>query len=696
MNPPPPSHVPWFKALLRDLTPTPGRLSGTLRIVLASAIALVLLETLQMPFVSIGMYFIFLIGRDSPAVSLRSSAVALGIVCFAIVVELGVVIVTDNDPIARLVSVAVVTFVSGMMVVCTSQPALGSTLGLIYCTVIGLWETHTPANNLVKTSLYLVGTFLIVLGSGLAVEYIFGDRDPAAKLQEQRRVRYAALTDFFGLYADDASQELRFEAATNISRIAIAGQDGMMTLYNAIVERDLDTHDLPIALRPRITMLAQLMDVAAAFGLQNPPTIDSTTRARCARIAEVCTKLTPGSPISESEPFQVDPAGRYTLLDRVEGALHAILTMPSNAGVGKNRELVALPRKEVPFLIPGALRSRENVAFGLKICLCATLCYILYHALAWPGLSTSVTTVLVTGLSTTGAIKQRLVFRILGSAIGGLILGIGATVFLFPHMDSITSLIVLEAVIAFMAAWIAAGPKFNYIGLQIAFSFYIVAYEGLSAPTELAPARDRLIGIVLALLLMIMVFDRLWPVRTTTLMRRGLSSVLRVGADFLTLLNLATGNEAERKKIQVQVDVMRDRVGATVAGLRSANGSVPYEFGLNREQQIQIGDSILRAALAAAALFWNQLAVLHNAEDRSYLVDPGLQEMRLKLSAHLRLMAEEVLQISPLRFSSQQLFLDAAIIAHPHYAEYVKNTIDRIEELERFAVALGQAPLIES
>ena len=42
-------------------------------------------------------------------------------------------------------------------------------------------------------------------------------------------------------------------------------------------------------------------------------------------------------------------------------------------------------------------------------------------------------------------------------------------------MDSITSLVVLEAVIAFISAWVAIGLKFNYIGLQMAFSFYVVA-----------------------------------------------------------------------------------------------------------------------------------------------------------------------------------------------------------------------------
>ncbi len=427
-----PPRISWTRALLQDLQPTPGRLQGALRIVLASIIALILMEALQMPFISIGMYFIFLIGRDSPAISLRSSLFSVTVVIVAIALELGVVIVSDNDPVARLLSVAVVTFVCGMFVVATNQPSLGSSLGLIYCTVIALWELHAPADNLVKTSLYLVGTFLISLGSAVGVEYLFGARHPAEKLQEQRRIRYVALEALFRLYAEDASPPERFHAATQVSRIAVAGQSGMMELYNTIVERNLDTGGLPIGLRARITMLAQLMDVASAFGLQNPTTVDPDTRARCACIANELKRVIPGIPPTPGTGIQLGPGGHYSLLDRVEGALHAILTMPVDFGPVKHRELVALPSREVPFFIPGALRSRQSVAFGLKISLCATFCYILYHALAWPGIATAVTTVLVTGLSSTGATKQKLLFRVLGSVIGGLLLGIGAIVFLFP------------------------------------------------------------------------------------------------------------------------------------------------------------------------------------------------------------------------------------------------------------------------
>jgi multidrug resistance protein MdtO len=674
-----------IRAFLQDLQPTPGRFSGALRIVLASVIALVLMETLQMPFISVGMYFIFLIGRDSPAVSLRSSIFSFAIVVFAVALELAVVILSDNDPMARLLSVAVITFVSGMFVVATNTPALGPTFGLIYCTVISLWELHAPANYIVKSSLFLLGTFSISLGCAVAVEYIFGVGNPAEKLQEQRRIRYVAMEALFRLYAEDAPPLERFHATTRVSRIAIAGQSGMMALYNTIVERNLDTGTLPIALRPRITMLAQLMDNAAAFGLQNPAVIDADTRARCLRIADELKSLIPGIPPSPSEGLQIGPQGPYSLLDRVEGALHAILTMPVDRGPLKNKELVKLPSSKVPFFIPGALRSRESVAFGLKISLCATFCYVLYHALAWPGISTVVITVLVTGLSSSGAIKQKLIFRVFGSVIGGLILGIGATVFLFPHMDSLTSLVIVEAVIAFICAWVAAGPKFNYVGLQIAFSFYVVAYEGFTGPTELAPARDRFAGVLIGLAVMLFVFDLLWPVRTTAVMRRSFVSVLRLGVDLLTSIDRSD----RREDVLHHTDILRDQVGKAVAAVRTMNGSVPYEFGANRDQHIQTGDMILRATLTSGALFWNQLAVLHNEEDSDYLTNPGLAEMRRNLAARMNTMADAAERNAAVPVEPTDNLVEPELLTDPRYGEYARNTIARYEELQNFTAILS-------
>src|ERR1700730_14957233 len=634
-----PERTPWLQRIWQDLQPAPGRLNSSLRMTLESILVLVLMLVLQMPYIAYGLYFIFLIGRESPSVSLRTAFVLFVSIMLIIPAEMGVVIVSDNDPMARVLSVAIVTFIGGMILVSTSLPSLGGAIGFIYCVVIGFWEHHAPEDTLVKNSLRLVAAFALAAVCGVAVEYVFGARSPTDRLEDQFRIRYQALEEMFSLCAqEEVRQKQRFDAAVRVSRLAGAGQLGMMDLYNQIVDRNLNTGTLPIGTRVHITMLAELMDASAAFGLQSERRDEAELRQRCARIAEQCGRLVPAA-IPQSEK-RLEPAPRTanTLLDRVEVNIHSILVMPVDPGAAKNKELAALPSTNVPFLIPGAIRDKDNIAFALKISLCATLCYIVYNAIDWPGISTSVTTVMVTGLSTTAAMKQRFTLRILGSLLGGLILGLGTIAFLFPYMDSVTSLIVLVAPIAFLGSWISGGPRFNYVGIQIAFAFYLVAFWDFGSSTELAPARDRFVGILFAVVVMWFVLDQIWPVRTVTAMRRVLGTVLRSGAG----LFLRIDNGKQRDVLLRETDGLRDRLGKNISAIRTMSEVVEYEFGVDREQHLRSSELMLQISITAAALIWNQVAVLHDEQGIDFFSEPGLVEMRGQLADHLNIMAEAI------------------------------------------------------
>jgi multidrug resistance protein MdtO len=352
--------------------------------------------------------------------------------------------------------------------------------------------------------------------------------------------------------------------------------------------------------------------------------------------------------------------------------------MPADIAGKKDKELVALPSNEIPLFIPGAFARKETVAFALKLSLCATICYIIVRAVDWPGISTSVITVVIAGLSTSGAIKQKLIFRLVGAIIGGLILGLGATIYLFPHMDTITSLVLLIAAISMLSAWWAGGRQFNYVGLQIAFAFYLVAFEGFSAPTELAPARDRLIGILLALVVMAFVFDLLWPVRTVTAMRGSLASMMQSAAEYLRLANRTRDIVALRH----HADSLRDQIGKTVGNVRTMGETVEYEFGTDVKQQLLSSEMILDASLTLVAFFWNQFAVLHREEDIDFLTQPELIAMRYKIAEGMDTMANAVIKKSEFAMIAPGSLVDSSLLTHPRYGEFARNAVDRYQELE--------------
>ena len=674
--------VSWLDRCWNDLRPTPGRLNSSLRIVLSTVLTLVLILTLRMPSAALGLYFIFLIGRDSPSISVRSGFFSLVALAVSEATVLAVVSVSDNDPTVRLLSVSIVTFLAGMLMLSTTITVLASTWGFIYCQLIGFWETQASPDYIVKQSLYLLGTVAIGIGCAVAVEYVFGSKHPVEELQKQKQMRYEALERMFRLYAQGAPKEQVAPAVIAVARLAAAGQNGMIHLYNTVVDRAIDPGPLPIGTRVRIAMLAQLMDVAAAFGTHNPMIEDAETQKQCEHIADLASSLKLGMTPPDELRFREPQAGT-SLLNRVDESLHAILTMPLEPG-DKDKQLAALPSNKVPLFIPGAFRRKETVAFALKISLCATVCYIIVRAVAWPGISTAVITVLIAGLSTSGAIKQKLVFRLVGSAIGGLLLGIGATVFLFPHMDSITSLVLLVGSVAMLAAWWAAGRQFSYVGLQIAFSFYLVVFEGFSAPTGLAPARDRLIGILLALVVMAFVFDLLWPVRTVTAMRSALASMLENEARFLRL----TTEETRSDELMRQADTLRDHIGKTVASMRTLNDTVEYEFGVNIAQHKMSSETILSAALTSVAFFWNQFAVLHRSEDYDFVLQPELKMMRTRMAEGLEKMSVAVVEKTGFEEISPAETLDPKILNSMRYGEYARNSVSRYTELERMVETL--------
>jgi multidrug resistance protein MdtO len=211
-----------------------------------------------------------------------------------------------------------------------------------------------------------------------------------------------------------------------------------------------------------------------------------------------------------------------------------------------------------------------------------------------------------------------------------------------------------------------------------------VAFEGFSAPTELAPARDRLVGILLALVVMAFVFDLLWPVRTVTAMRSALASLLRTEAKFLRLTLAGTRSD----ELLRQANTLRDEVGKSVASMRTLNDTVEYEFGVDIAQHRKASETTLNAALTSVAFFWNQFAVLHRPEDYDFVSQPKLIAMRKRMAEGLEKMSVSVTERTDHEEEFPPDVLDADILSSSRYGEYARNSVNRYEELERIMKTL--------
>src|SRR5258705_10934260 len=176
-----------------------------------------------------------------------------------------------------------------------------------------------------------------------------------------------------------------------------------------------------------------------------------------------------------------------------------------------------------------AVSNSDHIKFGLKGCLAASLCYLIYTSLAWPGISTAVVTCILTALTTVGTSRQKQVLRVTGAIVGGVVVGIGSQVFILPYLDSIGGFTLLFIAGTIVAAWFAtSSPRLSYFGVQLALAFYTINLQEFKMQTSLTVARDRVIGILLGLFMMWLVFDQLLSAPVVEEMKKSFITSLRL------------------------------------------------------------------------------------------------------------------------------------------------------------------------
>ena len=173
--------------------------------------------------------------------------------------------------------------------------------------------------------------------------------------------------------------------------------------------------------------------------------------------------------------------------------------------------------------VPDAFTNPAHWQFALKTTLAVMVVYFVYTMLNWPGMRTSIVTCFFVALGSLGETVHKLVLRLSGALIGGLIAAL-CIVFVLPHMTDIGQLCLLIAVVSAGAGWVATSSELlSYAGLQIAFAFFLGILQGYAPATDLTVLRDRVAGIVLGNLVITLVFTLLWPESATSKLQSALT-----------------------------------------------------------------------------------------------------------------------------------------------------------------------------
>jgi multidrug resistance protein MdtO len=624
----------WLKKVYQELAPAHGRYEGALRTAFAATLATYVLLFLQTPVIAPGIYLIYLVSYDVPYLTFKTSVLELFYQCVGVALSLMLIAVTGNDPMARVLGVAAFTFLSAFLLRACTVRVAAMNLGIFPILTLSLWELHLPAEQLIHLSMWPIATGTVAVSIKVAIEYIFARRDPNHALQTEMKTRLEALQQLFqGLAEGKSGQEIKQRVA-KVSRYAFAGQGRMLSLLEEVRSRS-NAEDSPQPIPPAlISHIARLLDVSASFGKQYQTPLGDGQRRRCRQIAAMLSRLQTERAAVAVALEDLEAEETAGLLRQIEQLLYTMeVISQADQFEPHERLLKALPQREKkPWFRPGAWSNPEYLTYATKLSLCATLCYVIYNALAWPSASTATLTVLVAGVTSSGATNRKMLFRILGATIGGIVFGIGCIVFVYPYADSVLPFLISVAVVSFIGAWIARSAHMGYVGLQIVFSFYLVAFQeysipiggnagqgqlmsrvhGFGAPLQMIPARDRLMGILIALFVMWVIFHQLHPKRVVDRMRLSLARLLRMEADLISLI---------RSRETGRVTALREDVLALVLEVRGLAEAIPFELDQHAERDTVLSEEIQRALTSTEGIFLHARAAWPRAGESSADLD---------------------------------------------------------------------------
>jgi multidrug resistance protein MdtO len=587
-----------FQAVLNELAPYPGRPAGSLRDTLSVSLVLMLAMTLHVPGVDLTLAFLFFLQLERPRLSLREAfEILLGMALCCVGVFLWVQ-VTDGSAAARFIGIVLVIFGAAFGKATTRAPLFCTICGLFGYVDLALWDEHRSSIATVTESLYYIASVALVIFCGVVVQTLFAPRPRNDDPVQQMREHLMVLARFFQRMGEEFSPAATADLQNLHSTLVryVQANFSMSESHDRGVDRAPELSGIPLGTRYRIDLLTSIMEKATFLKLAARRDCEPE-HAIYRDLARTCDRLRNGQTDISPQPL---PENFPVLLREIHTELQQYAISLAHGREREDRRDPITGRSWPSFklFLPGAFQSADSAFYALKLTLAATVCYVVYNAIAWPGISTCVITVLFTGLSTTGAMKQIQLFRICGAAIGG-VLGILTVSLLFPNMDSITSLVVVVAPIAFLSSWVLRSAGMGYMGMQIALGFCLTALPGFGATNLFNPARDRVVGVGLGILVMWFVFDQLWPVRIST----ALDDILRNLDEALR----------ETRKLQLEKDVTESRrsmnrlrrsVFFQLAELQRLQSAIYFDVGPHYRREMRRSRKLVQQINATAKAFY--------------------------------------------------------------------------------------------
>lgn len=587
--------------------------------VIASTLMMLITMVFRLPYGAYSAFYVFQLSRDSQRASIQSAQTIVAAFAVSTAVALIGAMLVLGDPGLRLLWVIATLFIMFYAVSTLTSYSASIRFGYLLAIVIPLLDRPISAEAKVEQTLWAVFVLTLATGIALWVELLLVRFTESADLIGLLDRRLGCVEDLLQTYAqgrnpDPVRKELAWFSTVGTSRL------------RNILQRSPHSRHYREQMGAVVGLVGHLINHAVALPPGNMSDRERV-QALAANIGRLRADLGNGrtaEPIPLNE--NVASADSALPLDRMEITVSLIDEMLTAHQSLSAYELQQSRREQASrLLVPDALSNPEHLRFALKGCLAASLCYLTYNLIDWPGISTAVITCFLTALTTTGASRQKQTLLLTGAAAGGL-LGVASQLFVLPHIDSIAGFTTWFVAVTIAAAWlVTCTPRLSYFGLQVAFAYNFVNLQEFTIQTSLTPARDRVAGILLGLFMMWLVFDQIWGTPAAVAMKRGFSSTLRLMAQFAR----EPSSENPRTAIERSYS-LRDAIEKSLENVRALADQVLFEFGPARERNLALRDRIRRWQPQLRVLFvlhistWNYRVRLPGFD----LPDPVLSVQR--------------------------------------------------------------------
>ena len=600
----------WFPQFLRDeLRLYPGRLGKIGRITLSCVLTFIVLETFRIPGAVFGVISVFLISRDTPRDTIRTTVDSvLASIAGVSMVLIGAPIFADSRFIHFFFLIGGY-FLLFFLLRTFVNPIVAPNFAVGFYAASVIWDGASSPSTQVEATLWALLSLCLGLVTACIVELVFVRRGAVEQLLKDIDDRIHAAAEVFLHFCDSRDESVKQRALEKIASLAVVGTGRLRQEMEVITKNHSYSLTYYAGLSAIIALTGRLVDVTATLNaVATHPTEQDRQRLRvlfeeCERIRVLLLRG------EELEPsafhYQHEYSAGLPALPVLERTVALFPVAFQNAGTSGTPAVPSFDSvSKARVFVNDAFTNPDHLRFAVKGTLAAVICYVIYSSVDWPGISTAVFSCFITSLSTVGASKQKQFNRFMGSLAGG-VLGIGSLIFLVPSLDGITGISLVIAVGTALSAWFwTASPRISYFGIQMALGFYLTLLQGFGVPTSLEPPRDRLVGVLLSVVVMAVVFDKLWPALAASHIQIEFARTLRKMAQFARLIVASDPSSAG-----VQIASLRESINTGFATAHTDADAIKFEFGSTAEVDQGLRDSILHWQSAARTLYLLELTL---------------------------------------------------------------------------------------